>query len=783
MGNIAKQKTTEEEFRSIFEMSLDLICVADLHAATFIKINPSFSQVLGYTEEEFLNRSFLDFIHPEDVQPTVKVIEHSLKLGKKVLKFENRYRTKTGQYRWFSWTAHPNVDCGLTYAIARDITESKHVESLLAGEKRILENIATSKSRDGGLTELVKIIESLSDGMICSILLLDNDGMHLRHGASVSLPDEYNQAIDGMKIGPKEGSCGTAAWLNQTVIVTDIASDPLWKDYHDLALKHNLRACWSIPIHASTGKVLGTFAMYYDQPRSPDNYHENLIDRAVHLASIAIVKKRTEGDLRQYEHIVSSSTDMLALLDKDFIFLAANEAYRKAFRFSPKDPIGKTAADVFGQQRFESVIKPAAQRCLSGETVNFQDWIDYPAFGSMYMDVSYYPYFDHDNQVKGFVVNGRDITKQKRASDQLKETNMALSNAMPGISRLDTDGCYIEVNDYYAQVLGYEPEELLGGTWGKTVHPDDISIAQTAYEKMRKERKSEFEARAVRKDGSIFHKALLMVRIDAQDGKMLGHHCFMRDITERKQAEEEIRRQKDKLAHISRVSTMGEMATGLAHEVNQPLAAIANYCYAGTHLLDNIHSADVEPLRELFEKLSDESLRAGEIIRRLRGLVCKRAPVRVKTDVHEPIQEVIRLLENDLRQSEVRIKENTRNDLPAVMIDDVQIQQVVVNLVRNAIDAMSDVECDRRSLTITTLLNKDEFIEIAISDTGKGLPPESVDRVFDAFYSSKPEGMGMGLAISRSIIESHGGKMWITANSGPGVTFHFTLPIEKEEGN
>ncbi|NOY28910.1 MAG: PAS domain-containing protein [Planctomycetes bacterium] len=252
------------------------------------------------------------------------------------------------------------------------------------------------------------------------------------------------------------------------------------------------------------------------------------------------------------------------------------------------------------------------------------------------------------------------------------------------------------------------------------------------------------------------------------------------NITERKKAEEEIRLHQDRLAHLGRLSTMGEMATGLAHEVNQPLAAIANYCYAGLHLLDSPQAADVEALRSLFEKLSEQSLRAGEIIRRLRGLVGQRTFDRSQADIAEPIREVLRLLESNLRQSQVCWEQKTNGNISPVTIDAIQIQQVLVNLIRNAIDAMSETACDQRALTITTSQNQDDFIEVAVRDTGKGLPAEQAEQVFDAFFSNKSEGMGMGLAISRSIIESHGGRMWMMPNSEQGVTFHFSLPIEKE---
>jgi C4-dicarboxylate-specific signal transduction histidine kinase len=254
----------------------------------------------------------------------------------------------------------------------------------------------------------------------------------------------------------------------------------------------------------------------------------------------------------------------------------------------------------------------------------------------------------------------------------------------------------------------------------------------------------------------------------------------IRDITDRIRAEEELREHQERLAHITRLSTMGEMATGLAHELNQPLAAIATYCYAGQQGLADSGSADPQKLRELFEKLSGQAVRSGEIIRRLRALVGKRLPVRSPVNVVEPIQEVMHLLESDLRQSEVHFELHTDHSSSVAIIDEIQIQQVLVNLIRNALDAMSETDRDQRTLNITTSQRADGLIEVAVCDTGEGVPAGNSGQVFDAFFSTKTEGLGMGLAISRTIIESHGGRLWMSPNSDRGVTVHFTLPIANQ---
>jgi hypothetical protein len=184
-------------------------------------------------------------------------------------------------------------------AVVRNITERHRSEALIAGENRILEMIAGGASLKEVLTGLVRLYESVFPRVICTVLLMDSDGYRLRHGAAPSLPDTYTSAIDGARIGPQAGSCGTAAYFKRRVIVTDIASDPLWTDYRDLAAEHGLRACWSIPILSRLGNVLGTFAMYYPEVASPTEKEIRLIETAAHIAGVAIERNHLEERVRE----------------------------------------------------------------------------------------------------------------------------------------------------------------------------------------------------------------------------------------------------------------------------------------------------------------------------------------------------------------------------------------------------------------------------------------------------------------------------------------------------
>jgi C4-dicarboxylate-specific signal transduction histidine kinase len=246
------------------------------------------------------------------------------------------------------------------------------------------------------------------------------------------------------------------------------------------------------------------------------------------------------------------------------------------------------------------------------------------------------------------------------------------------------------------------------------------------------------------------------------------------DVTERKRAEEALHQAQADLAHVSRVTTMGELTASLAHEVNQPIAAAVTNANTCLRWLTR-DQPDVEEARAAAMRIVKDGTRAGEIISRIRLLFKKGSSERELVDVNEVIQEMIVLLRSEAMRHSISIRAELAADLPQVMGDRVQLQQVMMNLTVNGIDAMKDVD-GTRELAIRSQRAENEQVLVSVSDTGVGLPPQQAEQIFNAFFTTKAHGTGMGLRISRSIIESHGGRLWAADNSPRGATFQFTLP-------
>ena len=371
----------------------------------------------------------------------------------------------------------------------------------------------------------------------------------------------------------------------------------------------------------------------------------------------------------------------------------------------------------------------------------------------------------------------RDISERKRADERQRLAASVFENTNEGILITDVEAMIQFVNPAFTTITQYEAKEAIGenprilssgrhdrefydSMWG--------SILETGH--------WQGEIWNRRKDGEIFPQWLTIGAIKDNWNNTTNYVGVMWDISERKRAEEEAKHHQEELVHVMRLSTMGEMASGMAHELNQPLAAVASYCETAQKLVEE-QPALPEKLDDILGRAVEQTHRAGDIIRRLRNFVSKGTTQKESVDICGLIRDVMDFLEWELRNSSVKIEFNHCDHDCRVLVDKVQIEQVLLNLVRNSLEAIRSANVKEGRVQLRTRMRTGKLVEVTVSDNGPGIDVGMADKLFDPFQTNKGSGMGMGLSISRSIIESHGGKLWVAGAPADGAVFGFNLPL------
>jgi PAS domain S-box-containing protein len=374
-----------------------------------------------------------------------------------------------------------------------------------------------------------------------------------------------------------------------------------------------------------------------------------------------------------------------------------------------------------------------------------------------------------------------DIEERDKKIRRLFDSNII------GIIIWEVGGRIFEANDAFLRIVGYDREDLAAGR----LHRTDLTPPEwrdrdsdTVTDLKRTGTVSPFEKEYIRKDGSRVPVLIGGAMFEEGGSQGVG---FVLDLTERKRAEAEARENERRyrealmeLAHMNRVTTMGQLAASIAHEISQPVAATVTNAQAGLEWL-GAQPPDLEEIRQTFDSIISDGMRAGDVIGRIRALIKKAPPQKESLEVNEAVREVIALTRGEVVKNRVSVRTQLAEGLPLIQADRVQLQQVILNLIINAVEAMSGVGDGARELQISTSRIASNGVLVSLRDSGPGLDPKSADRLFEAFYTSKAKGMGMGLAICRSIIEAHGGRMWASANESRGAVFQFTLPLEPDE--
>ena len=381
----------------------------------------------------------------------------------------------------------------------------------------------------------------------------------------------------------------------------------------------------------------------------------------------------------------------------------------------------------------------------------------------------------------------RDITEQKRAEERLRESEarfQEMADTAPVLIWMTgTDGLCNYFNKPWLDFTGRSMEQEVGTGWLEGVYPDDVQGCFDGFLPAFHARKPfRIEYRLRRADGEYRWLIESGIPRYTGSGEYAGYIGSNIDITDLKRAQEErerLRQLEADLAHANRVSSMGELTASLAHELSQPIAAAIIDATVCLRLLSRDQPA-FEEAREAASRVVEDGMRADEIVKGVRQLFKKDTPQRESVDLNEVIRETMLLLHSEATQRSIRLSTEFAENLPQVMGYRVQLQQMLVNLMKNGIDAMEDVD-GVRELSIHSQLGENGHVLVSVSDTGVGLPPQKAEKIFDAFFTTKPGGTGIGLRISRTIIESHGGRLWAADNSPRGAIFYFSLPANADE--
>jgi PAS domain S-box-containing protein len=507
------------------------------------------------------------------------------------------------------------------------------------------------------------------------------------------------------------------------------------------------------------------------------------------LASRIRAEQRATETLResetQWKEVFEHNPVMYFMVDADGIVLSVNSFGALQLGYPVSELRGASVLQVFFEEDRELVRKSVAV-CLAniGQTHSWE-------IRKIRKDRSALWVRENAKAVRRLdgrlivLIACEDITERKEAENALRQSESYLAEAQ----RLSLTGSFgwrvatgeITWSEETFRIFGYDkaPSIRIEAVVAR-VHPDDREDVQRTVDRATRDGKDfDHEYRLLLPDGSIkhVHATAHAVPDESGDIKFVG---AVSDITARKRAEEKLHEAQAELAHVTRVTALGELAASIAHEVNQPLAAIVANAAACQRWLDR-DPPDLQETRSTVQSIIKDANRAGEVIQRVRGLVNKSVDQKAPLDINEVINEVITLLRHELASHRMSLRMELAPALAPVLGDRIQLQQVILNLIINGMEAMQPVTDRLRELVIRTSEDEARQVLVTVSDCGMGLAAEHADRVFDAFFTTKSAGMGMGLPICRSIVEAHGGRLSASANQGPGATFQFTLPRHQED--
>lgn len=739
--DITQRKQIEKQLAQIFNMSLDMLCIADIKTATFIKVNPAFQEILGYPQQELLGRSFIDFIHPEDVQATQKVMQVNLGKGLRVINFENRYRCKDGNYRWLNWVSHPDREQGVTYAVAHDITIRKKFEAELQAAAQVVQEIPSG------------------------LFVYDYyppDRLILYHGNPAA------ERLTGIKI--KE-------WIGKEF-------NALWPEAHQSGITEAFL------------NVMRTGKPYYTEDL---NYQDHRLQGAFRISAFAMSEtrlcvafeditqhKQSERSLLFFKSAVENSADAIGMSTPEGKHWYQNKAFDDLFGQIGEDAVASVYIDKeIGHQVFQTMLTGAL---WSGE-------VEMRGKGNRIKHILLRAYAVKDEQdnIASLVGVHTDITDRKRFEHELRRSESrfrALAELLPQtVFEMSMDGRLTFVNNNALLVFGYSREDFEKGLYAiDMIAPEDRQSAQAMLQAILRDN-ADFEGRkysAIKKDGTIF-PVLIYSTLNTDGGGETGLRGIIIDISEQEKLAQEKVKLEEQYNQAQKMDAVGRLAGGVAHDLNNMLSPIVGY---GELLLDAM--PDGSPNRHAIEQIFSAGQRAKDMVRQLLAFSRKQALKIKSINIYEVLAGFEKLLDRILRD-DVKLELKLSRGIPNILADPGQMEQVVMNLAINAQDAMPDggkitievgtVLLEQEDVDLYAVASPGLYVVLTFSDTGHGMTLDIQERIFDPFFTTKGQGKGTGLGLATvyGIIKQHNGSIRVYSEPGTGTVFNIYFPAALSE--
>jgi PAS domain S-box-containing protein len=817
----------DRRFRAIFNHTFQLTWLLNTDG-TVLEANQAALEFGGHPCLEAINQPFWQTQwwtpdHSNRCPPTSDAVSPSLSPKQEQLKraiaaasqdefvrYEVEIRGATGAIMTIDFSLQPFKDesgeAVLLIAEGRDISDRKQVEALLAEQNHILETIAKGAHLQEVLSTIAQLLERQIPGCLCSFLLLDKNGVTLRHVAAPSLPNAYNQAIDGITIGPYAGSCGTAAYWEEAVVVEDIETHPLWIDFRDLALSYGLKACWSRPICSTSGKVLGTIAIYYRETHTPNRYEQELTAKATQLARIAIERSLAQEELLRSNAMLKAqqeaAIDGILVIDENHQMASYNQRFCQLWQISPQtiEPSdeGRLLKGLLSPLENPQEFLAKAEYLYAHPTETSYD--EFPLSDGRIFEMYSAPVLSSSGSCYGRIWYSRDITERKQAEAALRQTEekyrLLVESAGDAIIAVDAEtGMILEANQMAEKILGRSRTELIGLHQTEIQRPERREQYTAIFQKhIEAGGVLQTELSLCHKDGTPVPVEVSATVVDVQ-GKKIAQGIF-RDIRDRKQTEKMLKQAK--FAAEAASGAKSEFLANMSHELRTPLNGILGYAQI-LKREPNLSTKQQEQLG-IIHQCGEHLLTLLNDILDLSKIEARKMELYL-SDFQLPhfLETIVEMVRIHAEQKNIFFRYELLSELPeSVRGDEKRLRQVLINLLGNSVKFTDtggvtfkvgyvtdtgDLGQGEDALNLSTNTafpsTKMRFI---VEDTGIGIPSDRLTEIFLPFHqigdpSRQAEGTGLGLAISQKLVQLMGSELHVQSCLGQGSQFWLDLDL------